>query len=263
MTILDNSIQGLILDMDGVLYTDTSPIGDLPAIFNRIADRGMKVVMATNNSTRSVDMHLDRFAKYGVHLESWQVVTSSDAVAELLKSSLPFGSPIFVIGESGLTETLKAANFELLSVQNAHKGAAVVFGIDRDINFEKVVEATLLVRSGIPFYATNPDLTFPTPRGQIPGNGSWYRVIESATNVTPVIAGKPHPYIMELALKRLGLDKEKVVVVGDRIETDIMGGQVIGCKTALVLSGISTKQQGEAWLPPISYISQDLTTLVA
>ena len=263
MKTLGNSIHGLILDMDGVLYTDSSPIGDLPAIFGRIEDRGMKAVMATNNSTRSVEMHLDRFAKYGVKLEPWQVVTSADAVAELLKNTLPAGSPIFAIGEPGLMETLSQAKFVLLSVEEAEKGKAVVFGIDRKISFEKMVEATLLVRSGVPFYATNPDITFPTPRGQIPGNGAWYSVIESATNVKPIIAGKPYPYIMELALQRLGMNKDEVVVVGDRIETDIVGGQTIGCKTALVLSGISTEAQGKAWQPKITYIAKDLTALVS
>src|SRR5258705_120803 len=84
----------------------------------------------------------------------------------------------------------------------------------RGINFEKIVEATLLVRSGIPFYTTNTDRTFPTPRGEIPGSGAWVSVITTATNIEPIIAGKPFPYLMELSLERLGTTKEETLVVG-------------------------------------------------
>lgn len=263
MKYLQPQIQGLILDMDGVLYTDSTPIGDLPAIFGRIQGLGMKAVMATNNSTRTVEMHLERFSKFGVNLEPWQVVTSTDAVAELLKRDLPPGSPVFPIGEPGLLHVLESSGFEVVSTVDAPRAAAVVMGVDRGINFDKVVEATLLIRAGRPFYATNPDKTFPTPRGQIPGNGAWYSVIETATGVSPIIAGKPGTFILELARQRLGMQNDQVVVVGDRLETDIAGGQAMGSQVALVLSGISTEQQAEQWQPKVDYLAKDLADLIS
>ncbi|MCX6065481.1 MAG: HAD-IIA family hydrolase [Chloroflexi bacterium] len=262
MTLLPHTTKGLILDMDGVLWTDSAPIGDLPRIFARIKELNLAVAMATNNSTRTVDQYVERLHDFGVDVEPWQVITSSLAVAEMMKRKLPAGSPVFAIGEQGLIDALKDANFELLSTDEAERAQAVVIGLDRRIDFDKMREATLLVRAGIPFFATNPDKTFPTPRGQIPGAGAWISVIVIASEVEPMYAGKPYPYILELALERLGTPKEATYVVGDRLETDIAGGQGMGCPTSLVLSGVGTQAQADAWLPKIDIISADLTALV-
>ena len=248
--------------MDGVLWTDSAPIGNLPKIFDRIKALGIGVAMATNNSTRTVDQYVHRLLELGVRVEPWQVVTSSLAVADLVAHQLPAGAPVFAIGEQGLQDALTEAGLELLTVENAEKAAAVVMGIDRTITFDKMREATLLVRAGKPFYATNPDKTFPTPRGQIPGAGAWISVIVTATDVQPIYAGKPFPYILELALKRLNTPSEYTYVVGDRLETDIAGGQALGCPTALVLSGVSTLTQANSWNPAIDIICADLASLV-
>ena len=135
-------------------------------------------------------------------------------------------------------------------------------GLDRGITFQKAAEATLLVRRGIPFYATNPDKTFPTPRGQIPGAGAWYSIIVAATDVQPIVAGKPFPFLIELALEKLGTSSEETLVIGDRVETDIAAGQAVGCPTALLLSGVSTREEAELWQPQIDFIADDLATLI-
>ncbi len=114
----------------------------------------------------------------------------------------------------------------------------------------------------MPFYATNPDKTFPTPRGEIPGAGAWISVIVTATGIEPIYAGKPAPYLLELARQRLGTTKEQTLVVGDRLETDIAGGQAAGMPTALVLSGVSTRVQAETWKPKVNVIAEDLTDLL-
>ncbi len=262
MTLLPHNIKALILDMDGVLWKGDAPIGDLPSIFERIADLGLKVVFATNNGTRSPQQYVERLAGYGVSIEPWQVVTSSLCAAYLLQQRFPQGGPLFAIGEQGLFEALREKNFEPLSVDDAPQAQAVVMGIDRQISFDKMREATLLVRAGKPFYATNPDKTFPTPRGEIPGAGAWISVIVTATDVEPTFAGKPYPFIIELALERLGLPKEQALVVGDRLETDIAAGQALGCPSALVLSGVSTREQAEVWNPQIDVITDSLEMLV-
>ncbi|MBU2611909.1 MAG: hypothetical protein KJ606_13335, partial [Chloroflexi bacterium] len=185
---MKDEVRALILDMDGVLWRGDAPIGDLPAIFARIRVRGLKVAFATNNGTRTPEQYLERLAGFGVTIQPWQVVTSSLALADLLYqhfSSLPQegegeqpseftaknaknqinlrelsdlrGLGVFAIGEEGVMTALREKGFKLLSVEEAEKAQAVVMGIDRQINFDKMREATLLVRRGVPFYATNPD----------------------------------------------------------------------------------------------------------
>ncbi|MBK9926955.1 MAG: HAD-IIA family hydrolase [Anaerolineales bacterium] len=259
---IPSHIKALIIDMDGVVWKGDTPIGDLAAIFNRIRERGLKFVFATNNSTKTSEQYVQRLAKFGVDVEPWQVITSSQAAAHAVAKKFAPGTKIFIIGEDGVQMALEEKGFEIVSIENAAQAQAVVMGIDRGVNFQKISEATLLIRSGIPFYVTNTDKTFPTPRGEIPGAGSWVSVITTATDVQPVIAGKPFPFLMDLSLEKLGVKKEDALVVGDRLETDIAAGQGVGCPTALVLSGVSTKEQADAWKPKIDVIADDLASLV-
>lgn len=259
---LPSNIKALILDMDGVIWKGDAPIGDLPATFKRIRERGLKFVFATNNGTKTPEDYRQKLADLGVDVKAGQVITSALGIAFLLAQKYPRGTKIFMIGEDGIRVALEEKGFDVLSVEHATEAQAVVMGIDRGISFQKVVEATLLVRAGIPFYTTNTDRTFPTPRGEIPGSGSWLSVITSATGVQPTVAGKPFPYLMELALERLGTSKEETLVVGDRLETDIAAGQAVGCPTAFVLSGVSTRAEAEAWKPSPTLMADSLEALV-
>jgi len=259
---LPSHIKSLIIDMDGVIWKSDAPIGDLAAIFRRVRERGLKFVFATNNSTKTSEQYVARLAEFGVEAEPWQVVTSSQGAAHAVAQKFPRGTKVFMIGEDGVRMALEDKGFEIVPVDEAPSAQVVVMGIDRDITFQKASEATLLVRNGIPFYATNTDKTFPTPRGEIPGAGSWVSIITTATDVQPIVAGKPFPFLMELSLEKLGTKKEETLVVGDRLETDIAAGQAVGCPTALVLSGVSTKEQAANWKPVIDIIAGDLETLI-
>lgn len=259
---LPSHIKALILDMDGVLWRSDTPIGDLPAIFKRIEERGLKFVFATNNGSKTPEQYAETLGKFGVRIDPTQVVTSALGVANMLGQKFPRASKAFMIGEEGVRMALEEKGFEILSLERAQEAQFFVIGIDRQINFEKMREATLLVRRGTPFYATNPDKTFPTPRGEIPGAGAWISVITTATDIEPTYAGKPFPFMMELSLERLGTKKEETLVIGDRLETDIAAGQAIGCPCALVLSGVSTKEQADVWTPQIDVITADLSTLI-
>jgi 4-nitrophenyl phosphatase len=274
---LPAQIKSLILDMDGVLWRDDMPIGDLPSIFDRIKRHGIKVAFATNNGSRTPEQYTTRLANFGVTIEPWQVITSALGVAELLSRhfelTLHETSPthssdknsigVFAIGEAGVMTALHSKGFRTLEIEDAHLAQAVVMGIDRQISFQKMAEAALLVRRGVPFFATNPDKTFPTPRGEIPGAGAWISTIITATGIEPIYAGKPAPYLLELARERLGTVKDETLVVGDRLETDIAGGQSAGMPVALVLSGVSTRPQAEVWTPAPDYLAEDLEQLIA
>jgi phosphoglycolate/pyridoxal phosphate phosphatase family enzyme len=260
---ISTNIKALILDMDGVLWRDDTPIGDLPAIFERIRARGLKVAMATNNATKTVDEYLAKFSGFGVALEPWQIVSSAYATAEVLGKRFPERGAVFIVGERGLRHALEERGFKAITDPDDETvPVAVVGGMDRSVTYGKLRRATLHIRAGIPFYGTNPDVTFPTPQGLVPGTGAILAAIEAATSVEPVIIGKPGPAMIRMALEKLGTTPAETLVVGDRLETDIAAGQAAGCKTALVLSGVSSREQAEKWQPAPYLIAEDLTTLI-
>jgi 4-nitrophenyl phosphatase len=258
-----NNIKALILDMDGVLWRDNTPIGDLPSLFARMRERGLKVALATNNATKTVDEYLARFSGFGVTLEAWQIISSASVAADLLSKRFPAGGAVFIVGENGLLRALQECGFHpITDPEDETVPIAVVGGFDRSVTYDKLRRATLHIRAGVPFYGTNPDKTFPTPLGLVPGAGAILAAIEAATDVKPILIGKPLPAMMHMALEKLATGPEETLVVGDRLETDIAAGQAAGCKTALVLSGVSSREQAQDWQPAPDFIVEDLTTLI-
>ena len=258
MTNFEAGIKALILDMDGVLWRGPEPIGNLPEIFSRLAHNGVRVVLATNNSTRTVMQYVRRVREFGVDLQPWQIVTSAQATVDMLLEHYPGKGTVFVVGEQSLSNTLEEAGFAVGELNVV----AVVAGMDRGFSYEKLRKATLLIRSGALFIGTNPDLTFPTPDGLVPGAGAILAAIQAAAHTEPVIAGKPSPRMYQIALQRLSTKPEETLVVGDRLETDIAGGQRLGCPTALVLSGVVDRTIAEAWRPAPNIIAADLAEVV-
>lgn len=257
------SIRGLILDMDGVLWKEDVPIGDLPGIFAAISSLGLSVALATNNATRTADQYLEKLRGFGVELESGQVVTSSEATARILGKRFPLKARIFVVGEEGVIKALRASGFVVIT-DPADEGevVALVGGIDRALTYQKLERATYYARRGVPFYGTNPDATFPTPGGLIPGAGAILAAIATAAERAPTVIGKPSPFMLEIAAERMHLKKEELLVVGDRLETDVAAGQAFGARTALVLSGVSTREQSRVWKPQPDLVAEDLAQLV-
>ncbi|GAB4581127.1 MAG: HAD-IIA family hydrolase [Anaerolineales bacterium] len=256
---LNTKLRGLILDMDGVLWRDHEPIGNLPAIFAQITALNLRVILATNNATRSASWYLEKLAGFGVTLEPWQIITSSQATAQYLLTKNPQGGRVFVVGETGLLDALSEKGF---TTQGDRPVQAVIAGMDRHLSYEKLAQATLLIRSGAAFIGTNPDRSFPTPAGLVPGAGAILALLETATDTSPIIIGKPGPIMYQQALERLGTTPEETLAVGDRLETDILGGQNTNCKTALVLSGVTTLAQAQAWKPAPDLIADDLASLM-
>ena len=252
-------IRALILDMDGVLWRGPQWLIEPAVLFSHLRGAGIRFTFATNNATRTVSYYVDKFAGEGVGIEPWQVMNSGLATANELATRFPEGSEVFVVGEWGLEASLQEKGFRI----GADAPVAVVSGMDREITYAKLKTAALLVRAGVPFIGTNPDKSFPTPEGQAPGAGAILAAIEAASGVSPEIIGKPQPTMYRQLLSSLNLRPEQTLVVGDRLETDIAGGQAIGCRTAAVLSGVSTAEMVAAWLPAPDYVFQDLNALVA
>lgn len=256
--ITQHSIQALILDMDGVLWRGVEAIGDLRSIFKQINKLGWKVIFATNNASRTIQQYIEVLSSFGVNAEPWQIITSATAVTSYLHSNFPNGGPVYIIGERGIIEACAENGF----YQSEAGTLAVVVGIDRRLTYDKLKTATLLLRSGVPFIGTNPDRTFPTPQGLVPGAGSILAALTAASDVVPIIVGKPEPTMYRIALERLKIAADRAMVVGDRLETDIVGAQLIGCHTALVLSGVTNADQANAWQPAPDIISKDLESII-
>jgi 4-nitrophenyl phosphatase len=252
-------IRALLLDMDGVLWRDMEAIGDLPSILAQITAKGIKLAFVTNNATRTVEQYQEKFRGFKVEVVAEQIFTSSKATGEYLQQRFPEGGNVYVIGERGLQEAIQEAGFTLAN----NECLAVVVGLDRDLTYEKLKRAALLIRRGSAFIGANPDPSLPSPEGDVPGAGSILAALEAATGVKPLIIGKPERALLDSAMAQLGVSPSETLVVGDRVETDIAAGQKAGCRTALVLSGVTSESGARAWKPAPDYIEKDLETLVS
>ena len=253
-------IKALILDMDGVLWADTVALINMPATFQRMKDLGLKVMLATNNTTKTAAQFVEKVRSFGVEVEPDQIINSPMAAADILEQRFPGGGPVYIFGEEGLRATLEQHGF----YHAKENVKAVVVGLNRHATFEDFCAVTTLVRSGVPFIGTNPDKTFPQPNGiVIPGTGPYLAFFEASTGVKPTIAGKPSRFLFSLAQKRLGVPPEQTLAVGDRLETDIAGAKEAGCRTALVLSGVSKIEDVEKFSPKPDLVAKDLMELLA
>jgi len=262
-------VRGLILDMDGVLWQEDTPIGDLAAIFARIHSRGLLVALATNNATLGAGDYSAKLRGFGAVVDSARIITSAAATAELLAERFrplnraPSGRAVFVLGEGGILDALRAKGFSpLTDPLDESRPLAVVSSFDRSLTFAKLRRATLHVRAGAPLFATNADRTFPTPQGLVPGAGSILAALEAAGDVRATVVGKPAVFMMQLAASAVGLSAAEVLAVGDRLETDIAGGQAFGARTALVLSGVTSAEAAAQWRPKPDLVAKDLAELV-
>jgi len=246
MTLLSiHNIKAVILDMDGVLWKMDTPLCDLQKLFASFKANQIQVVTATNNGTSTVDQYLQKFDKFGVKLDSNQVVTSAMALGYLLKRHYPNGGPLYIVGEQALIDTLADYSF----YHDESNPQAVAAGLSRYLSYNMIKDASMRIQGGLPFFFTNPDPTFPTPEGNFPGAGTMLAALEAASGKKAIIAGKPQPYMYKLAMEITRTDPGNTLAIGDRLDTDILGGQRASCRTALVLSGISDKTDLENWNP--------------
>lgn len=259
LTQLHPPIKAMILDMDGVLWAGDDPLIDIPAAFRKMRERDLKVILTTNNATKTAAQFVEKVRSFGVEVQPDQIINSSMAVADILEQRFPGGGPVYVFGEEGVRATLREHGY-----YHAEEDVlAVVIGLNRRATFADFCVATRLIRAGAPFIGTNPDPTYPQPNGTlIPGGGAFIAFFRASTGVTPVIAGKPFPFLFQLALKRLGLPAVQTLAVGDRLDTDVTGALEAGCRTAVVLSGASTLKDVQEFSPRPDIVAKDLIELL-
>jgi NagD protein len=224
--------HGYLIDMDGVLYRGSALIPGADAFIGQLRERDIPFQFLTNNSQRTRRDVVAKLARMGVEVEEEHIYTCAMATARYLASQKPEGTA-FVIGEGGLLNALHANGFAIVD----HEPDYVVVGEGRTFNLELVEAAVRMILGGAKLIATNLDASCPTEGGVRPGCGAMVAMLEAATGVKAFSVGKPSPVMMRAARKELGLATDETTMIGDTMETDILGGVQLGFHTVLVLSG--------------------------
>ncbi len=262
MNVLDQ-FDGFIFDLDGVLYIQNVPILSGIGFANRVRASGKQRLFLTNNSKFTRVDYREKLTGMGVEgVKDDEILTSAYvAVIYLRRHAQLDGRTAFALGGQGLQLELESAGLRLLEGDAGREADFVLVGWDTDLTFERLKNAVLAVNAGATFIATNDDTTFPAPDGLWPGAGAIVAAVERATGVHPVIVGKPHACMMDAALERVSGPPDRILMIGDRLETDIKGGRDAGMRTVLVLTGVARKEDVAAsdWQP--DYVVESLEEL--
>ncbi|WP_295746587.1 TIGR01457 family HAD-type hydrolase [uncultured Limosilactobacillus sp.] len=236
-----NDYQGYFIDLDGTTYKGTERIPAAARFVERLQQAGKLVMFVTNNSTRTPAFVSNNLKKnHQINVGPDNVYTSALATADYLKNELatPEKKRVYMIGESGLAQSLRDKGFVITD----DRPDFVVVGLDSHVQYHQFEVATLAIRSGAVFVGTNADSNLPNERGMVPGAGSLVELVRYATQVQPVMIGKPSPIIMEMALKKSGLQKDQVIMVGDNYKTDISAAINVGMDSMLVYTGLTKRR---------------------
>ena len=251
-----------LLDLDGVVYVGSQAVPGAVQALNAARATGIHLAYVTNNAAQPPAYVAEHLTTLGVATVETDVVTSAQAAARLVAQQVPVGSRVYVIGGEGLHAALRER--DLVPVTDLKSGAvAVVQGFGPEMPWRQVINGAILVRQGLPWVATNLDLTVPTRYGPGPGNGTLVQLVAEYSGRTPVAAGKPQKALFEETLERVG--GEHPLVVGDRLDTDIDGAHGVGWDSLLVMTGVTTIEDLadlEAERRP-TYIGADLSALLS
>ncbi|MBW8482552.1 HAD-IIA family hydrolase [Actinomadura parmotrematis] len=233
-------IESWLSDMDGVLVHEGQAIPGAAEFVQRLKDSGRAFLVLTNNSIYTRRDLSARLAQLGLDVPADAIFTSALATAAFLSQQRPEGTA-YVIGEAGLTTALHEAGYVLTDLSPDY----VVLGETRTYSFSQITRAIRLIERGARFVATNPDPIGPSTEGSLPATGAVAAMITKATGVAPYFVGKPNPLMMRTALNVVGAHSESTVMIGDRMDTDVVAGVEAGLETILVLSGVTRKEDVE------------------
>lgn len=235
---LVDDFDALLFDLDGVVYVGTEPVDHAAEVIADARARGVACAFVTNNAARPASAVAEHLGQLGIPASIDDVITSPQAATSLLAGYVPEGARVLVIGGPGIDAELAARGYvPVRSLDD--RPAAVMQGYSPDVSWRDLAEATFAVRSGLPWIATNPDLTFPTARGVAPGNGALVQVVAQTVGRQPdAVAGKPEPPLLREAIARTGAARP--LMVGDRLDTDIAAGSRVGIPSLLVFTGVTS-----------------------
>ena len=251
------NLRALVIDADGVLWRGSEPLPGVANFFDFLRSHKIDFIIATNNSARPATEVVGKMERMGVKLGVDAVLTSSQATALYLPRIAPNAKRIFVIGGEGITTALIEAGYELVEKD----ADAVVAGIDMALTYNKLSQATREIRRGAIFVGTNGDKTFPSEDGIIPGAGSILAALEAASGVSPTIVGKPERTMFDIAVEQMRATPQTTATLGDRLDTDIAGGQRAGLASILVMTGVTTPEVLDKSTIRPDFIFADLISL--
>jgi 4-nitrophenyl phosphatase len=254
-----STISGAVMDMDGVLWRGDTPLPGMIELFQWLGENNLPFALATNNSSKTPADYVAKLAQLGVSgISKHNIVTAGTATVAYLKQHYPPATTVHIFGMVGLHQIIQKAGFEITNT-NDNTPSVVVAGIDFNLSYENLKLATLAIRAGADFIGTNPDKTFPSPEGLLPGTGSMIAALEAATDKKAIIMGKPGTPMFTAALEITGTPPENTIMIGDRINTDILGGIQAGMKTALLFTGVTSPddlaQDTDGIWPDVAYES--------
>jgi phosphoglycolate/pyridoxal phosphate phosphatase family enzyme len=254
------ALDGLVSDMDGVLYRGDEPIPGAAEAVARWRGRGKRIVFCTNNSHYTVAEYVAKLERLGIPATEDDVVSSGAVLAKVLRERGAGGKKAIAIGAQGLRAGLDASGVVVVDGDPVDGIDFVVVGWDRGFDYSKMRRACLAVRAGAELIATNSDATFPAPDGLWPGTGAILASIEVSGGRRAEVLGKPHPPMMDAVARRLE-GCRRIGIVGDRADTDLAGGISRGWTTILVTSGVTTPDEALALDPPPDVILPSLAEL--
>jgi len=256
-----SKIRAVLLDMDGVVYVGEDPLPGVQDFLDYLEANGRRWLCVTNNSSKTPAQFVEKLTRMAIRAGEENVLGSAQATAHWMAAQYPGRGKILMVGQEGLQFALEQAGFEL--TDQAAEADFVVAGIDFELNYANLADATLAIRNGAHFIGTNADPSFPSERGQVPGAGSILALLTAATDGTiPQVIGKPNPGMFEQAMAQLGVKPEETMMIGDRYDTDISGAIKLGMATVGVLTGVTTRKMFEQAEIPPDLILEDLPALL-
>lgn len=248
-----------LLDMDGTLYLDDRLFDKVPEFLSHIRRTGGRYLFLTNNSSRGVEGYIDKLSGMGIPTGREDYLTSVDAAIDHLRRCHP-GKRCYVFGTRSFLAQLREAGIPV--TDRLEDGIDILLcGFDRELTFQKLEDACILLNRGVTWLATNPDWVCPTWYGSVPDCGSVCRMLTTATGREPTVIGKPRPQMALLAMERTGFSPEQTVLLGDRLYTDVACGVNAGIDTVFVLSGEGTMADIDTYQIHPTWVYPDIGTL--
>lgn len=248
-----------MFDLDGVVYVSGAAIDGVPDRLRRVRDCGVHLAFVTNNASRTPEKVAANLVKLGIDASPEDVVTSAQAAARVIREGFGAGARVLLLGGAGLEAALAAE--DLVAVAEPEDVVAVVSGYGPEVLWKDIMRAATLVKAGLPYVASNTDMTIPTDYGLAPGHGMLVRAISDFAGVQPVVAGKPARPLLDETVRRVG--GERPLMIGDRLDTDIEGARVVEVDSLLVMTGVTHLPELVAATPERrpTYVSADLEGL--
>jgi 4-nitrophenyl phosphatase len=256
VTGLPERLRLVIFDLDGVIYRGSEPVPGAPELVAWLHASGVAVRFATNNSTVARAGYVARLAEMAITTTEDEIVTSTTATIEHLRTHAPDVRRVLGVGAPGMEEELREAGYDVTMAgelaASERSGApiggydAVIVGLDPALDYGRLGAAMAAIAGGARFVATNADARYPTPAGFAPGAGATVAAIATATGVDPIVIGKPSPAMFRAIIEASGVDAGECLVVGDNPEADIAGAHRAGCAAILVLTGVADRGRAES-----------------